>query len=929
MKKFITASLLLSSTLLASSAFAQSAMVKGTIINSKTSLAVANTEVAIQELKILVYTDAAGVFALNNIPYGSYTLKIGGNAATASEVKVLVDKEFVDLGSIIVEVSEEAVNYGSNQLPTVALEETEVNSEEDGISDQSISGILTASRDPYLQASAYTFGNFRYQLRGYNRNQLEVYANGLLMNDIEQGSAYWGLWGGLNDIFRNQSISFGLYPADDGFGGLQGLSSYNVTAANQRAQTRITYSRTNRNYRNRAMVTHSTGMLSNGWALTASASRRWAQEGYLPGTYYDGYGYFLGLSKKMGDKHMLHLTTFGSPTERGKAQGAMQEVIDLAGDNYYNPNWGWLDGEKKNSRINNSYQPVTILNWEYTPNSTTIYNLGVAYQTGYNKNSSLDWYNAMDPRPDYYRNLPSYYLYDPAGANIDMATEREAFYKNNPDKLQVNWDRIYQANMLNRQTFNGVTGARSVYIIGNDVEQYNKYSAFVNVKKQVNNHVNLMGGIQAQFQTTENFREVRDLLGGDYYVNLNQFAERTYLGNDVYNQNNLLEPNKVVREGDRYNYNYSNIFSKGFIFGQSTFNYQKLDGFIALRGGMESFQREGLYQNGLFIDNSYGASDVQKFLTYQMKAGLTYKIDGRNYLYASGLLGTEAPTFDNTFISPRTRNIVVDDITLEKMRSVEGGYLLKSPNVNGRLSAFATDINDVTDIKRFYHEDYRTFVNYVMQNVDMRMWGTEFALRAKLSPELSATLVGTYMQAFYNSRPDVSIVRDNDTISTIDKTTAYIKDYYLSVGPQTATTLGLNYRSKKYWYANVNFNYVDRSYISINPSRRTAEAVDGLEYEGELYNKILEQEKLPSAFTIDIFMGKSFALYKWNNKLFKYGTYLYINFGINNVLNNTNVMTGGYEQLRFDQAGRNPDRFKSKYFYGFGANYFLNVSLKF
>lgn len=928
MSKFIS-SLLVATTLVSSQAIAQSALLTGKIVNDKTTLPVANTEVTIPSLKIMVFTDANGEFSISNIPYGNYDLVIANSIKEPFVTKVAVQQPTVELGELKFAFSDEVANFNSSQLPTIALEDNEMSSDDDGSSDQSISGVLTASRDPFLQASAFTFSNFRYQLRGYNRNQLEVYANGLVMNDIENGGAFWGLWGGLNDIFRNQSITFGLQPAEDGFGGLQGATSMNVTAANLQKQTRISYAATNRMYRNRLMVTHNTGMMSNGWAMSLSVSRRWAQEGYLPGTYYDGYGYFFGLSKKINDKHSVHFTTFGSPTERGKAQGAMQEVMDLAGDNYYNPNWGYLNGDKMNARVNNSYQPVSMLNWEYTPNSNTIYNFGVAYQTGYNKNSAIDWYNAMDPRPDYYRNLPSYFNEDPAGANPEMALEREEYLRNNPDKLQINWDRMYEANRMNKQTINGVTGSRSVYIIGDDVEQYNKYSAFVNVKRKMSEHVNFMGGFNAQFQVTNNYREVKNLLGGDYYVNLNQFAERTYIGNDVYNQNNVLNPNQIVREGDKYNYNYTNLFTKGFVWGQTTFKYNKFDGFISARGGFESFQRDGQYQNGLFLDNSFGPSDVKKFMTYQVKAGATYKINARNFLYVSGMIGTDAPTFDNTFISPRTRNITIANAQLEKIKSIEGGYLLKTPFLNGRLSAFATDMNDVTDIKRFYHEDYRTFVNYVMTGVDMRMIGTEIALQAKLTPTLSATFVGSFMQAFYNSRPDVAIVRDNDTNSRVATSKAYIENFYLQAGPQTATTIGFNYRSPKYWYANVNFNYVDRNYVSINPSRRTIEAVEGLQPGTEQYNSIIDQEKLPSAFTVDLYIGKSFALNKLNSKLFKYGTYLYVNLGVNNVLNNKNVMTGGFEQLRFDQTGRNPNRFDNKYFYGFGANYFLNVSLKF
>jgi len=928
MSKFFTSSAIIAaSTLISANAIAQSALVKGKITNAS-GTAVSNTEVALPALKQLVYTDANGEFTFSQVPLGNYDMTVG-SGTNAFKTAIAVNKEVIELGTIEVVITEGASNFTSGQLPTIALEANEADGDDDGISDQSISGVLTASRDPYLQAAAYTFGNFRYQLRGYNRNQLDVYLNGLVMNDIEQGSAFWGLWGGLNDVFRNQSITFGLQPSEDGFGGLQGASSLNVYAANLQAQTRISYSRTNRNYRNRLMVTHNTGLMSNGWAISISASRRWAQEGYIPGTSYDGYSYFLGISKKFNSKHALHFTTFGSPTSRGKAAGAMQEVMDIADDNYYNPNWGYYFGEKRNARINKSFQPVAILNWEYTPNSSTIVNMGVSYQGGENSNSAIDWYNAMDPRPDYYRNLPSYYLYDPSGADPAAAERMDEFYKNNPDKLQINWDRMVQANQMNNQTINGVTGNRSVYIIGEDVEQYNKMSVFTNVKKSINQHINVYGGFTAQFQTTNNFRRVGDLLGGDYYVNLNQFAERTYIGNDIYNQNNLRNPNQIVREGDKYNYNYRNMFTNSFVWAQTTLKYNKFDAFIAAKGGFESFQRNGLYQNGLFSDDSYGASAVQKFGTYQVKAGATYKIDGRNYLYASGMIGTSAPTFDNTFVSPRTRNAVVANPQLEKVQSVEGGYLLKSPMFNGRLSAFASNINDATQINRFYHEDYRTFVNYVMTNVDMRTWGGEFALQAKLSPTLSATVVATYMQAYYNSRPDVTIIRDNDTAKSTPTSKAYIKDYYLSVGPQTATTLGINYRSPKYWYANVNFNYVDRNYVSINPSRRTVEAVDGLTPGSAEYNAIIDQTKLPSAFTVDLFFGKSFALNKVNKKIFKYGTYLYINIGVNNLLNNQKVMTGGYEQLRFDYTGRDPKRFDNKYFYGYGANYFINVSLKF
>lgn len=908
---------------------ADNSLLKGQILGNNNEPLV-EAEVVLKEQKSLAITDNQGRFQFSNLKNRNYTLIISQNAFQDS-VTVAVDKELVDLGTIKVSFNNSSWGMAPQQnvgMPTITLEESSASPDDENMSSQSISGILSASRDPYLSAASYTFGSLRYQIRGYKRNHLEVYMNGLLMNDLASGSAFFGQWGGLNDAFRNQSTTFGLNAADEGFGGLIGLTAIDATANSQRAQTRISYARANATYRNRLMITHSTGMMKNGWALSASVSRRWANEGYIPGTSYDGYSYYLGLSKKLNAKNMLHFTTFGAPTKRGKAMPAIQEAMDLMGSHYYNPNWGYLNGEKRNARINNTFQPVFMLNYEWKPNALTFINFAAAYQNGYNGNSALDWYNAQDPRPDYYRNLPSYYLLNPAGANEAAAEMIRKEWEENPEIGQINWNRLYETNRLNTETVNGVTGLRSLYVIGEDRDDVNKYNFAATGQRIINEHVSLQFGANYIHQRTESYRKMLDLLGGDFYVNLNQFAERTYIGNDEFNQNDLNNPNQIIKEGDRYQYNYIARYHKAFTWGQSMFTYDKIDFFASARFGFESFSREGLYKNGLFQQDSYGKSDQKKFFTYDLKAGATYKLDGRNYLFANGAFLTEAPSFDNTFFSPRTRNAAVTNPQLEKISSMEFGYLLNAPRLRGRLSGFVTESRDATRVLRYYNESFRTFVNYVMQGVDTRNLGMEFALQGKISPSLSATLVAAWTQAFYTSRPDIDIYRDNDTTSTIAGNTVYWKNYYVASGPQSAYTLGINYNSPKYWFANINFNYLNRNYLDVNPSRLTEEAVGLTPPNSPEWHRILDQEQLPGMFTIDLFVGKSFAL----NKLIKSiprGTMLFVNLGVNNLLNNKNNITGGFQQLRFDMASRNPERFPSKYFYGFGTTYFLNVSLKF
>jgi hypothetical protein len=108
------------------------------------------------------------------------------------------------------------------------------------------------------------------------------------------------------------------------------------------------------------MFTQSSGLMANGFAYSISFSKRWAQEGYVAGTFYDAYSYYLGISKKL-KKSTFNLISFGAPTRRGKVAPAVQEAYDLAGTNFYNPNWGYQNGEKRNAKVANSFQPRSLL----------------------------------------------------------------------------------------------------------------------------------------------------------------------------------------------------------------------------------------------------------------------------------------------------------------------------------------------------------------------------------------------------------------------------------------------------------------------------------------------------------------------------------------------------------------------------------------
>lgn len=905
----------------------EGSLIRGRLVMNKTEMPAIDVQLVIPALKLLVSTDGDGRFFFSRVPIGIHTIIVGGQIVRTDTLNIDVHNSVADLGNITVYPNDTSSSMPAYQIPTLTFDDNNEGVENGEVPTSKLASPLIASRDPFQSATAFVFSVYRFRPRGFDRSSQEVQINGAPMNDVETGGASWAQWGGLNDAFRNRSNTYGLHPSGYTFGGNNGSVYFDATALGQQKQTRITYSLSNRSYRNRIMFTKSSGLTTKGWAYSFSVSRRWAKEGYVPGTFYDGYAYYAGLSKQFkGGKHELHLTTFGSTTRRGKAAPVTLEAVEITDDKFYNPNWGYQNGEKRNARIADNFQPLTILNYEYRPSHSLRWETSLGYQFGKTRNSALDYYNGTSPRPDYYRYMPSYYVLnglDPALARFNTSQ-------------QIEWNDLYNVNYNNYDSVkdaNGIAGhtvygRRSVFVLYNDVDDIRKFSFNTNVEKVFNEHVTLASGIQAITQQTESYRQMVDLLGGDYYLNLNQFAKDATGQNFAYNQYDINTPNRIVKEGDKYNYDYITRFTRGAIWAQIIGNFNKADLFLSARVGYSDFSRDGLFRNGLFPYASYGKGDVLRFTTYDAKGGVTYKVDGRNFLFVNAGLTEDAPTVENTYISPRTRAYSVPDPKVEATSSIEAGYLMRTPKYNLRAVGYATDIKDAVEVRRYYSDFSNSFISYVMAGVNSRHTGLELAAEVKLTSTLAVTGVTSISQTFYTDNPSfVGLYGDNDSASTPVMRQVYIKNYYVAVGPQSAYSLGFNYRSRKFWYASTNFNYFDRNYISISPDQRSNEAIAGVPVGSELYNAILDQQALPPLFTLDASVGTSILLSKYTKNLPR-SSFLYVNMGISNVLD-AEVRTGGFEQLRYDFENVNPGKFGNKYFYGFGRNFFINLSLKF
>ncbi len=823
------------------------------------------------------------------------------------------------------------------QLPTINV--TLEGLEEDASSNSiGINGLLGATRDPFLEAAAFKFSAARFRIRGLNTENSELYLNGLPFNDLESGRVFFGQFGGLNRVTNGRLVSVGVDANEYGFGGIGGLASIDLRARSQQKQTRASYAISNRTYRHRIMGVHSSGLNENGWAYTISGSRRWADEGYIEGTSYDAYSYFLSVDKVFNDRHALNFVGFGTPSKRGRSSASVQEIYDLTDNNFYNPNWGFQNGEKRNARIANYHQPVLMLRHDFTPTDRWTVTTAMGYQFGRGGSTALDWFAGPDPRPDYYRKLPSFA--DPL--NAERVAEA---YRTDTDVSQIDWDRLYTANRNSLATIrnvngiegNDITGNRALYVVEDRRNDVRRFTFNTRFQVNVTDHSNITGGMSYQAQSTRNFKVLEDLLGAEFYVDIDRFAVFDAPPTSDFVQNDLSRRNRLVREGDVFGYDYNLETRQGEAWLQFDEQGKKIDYFFGASVGFSKFFREGAVQNGRFPVTSLGKSPRSNFMPYALKAGATYKIDGRNYLVFSGSYRERAPLARNAFASPRTRNQIVDNLSMEQAYGVEGGYILRTPSVKARFMGYYNRIdNELQNRSLFLDNAIRDatgatrggFVNYITNGLDTEYRGLEIAAEVKITPSLSATGVAALGQYTYQSRPIVTTYLDNFPTESASRQ-VFIKNFFVAGTPQTAGSFGLNYRSPKYWFLNVNVNYFDDIYADIFYERRTLAALSRVpdpQFSQEiipegsaLYDQIIDQEKFDSAITVDLFGGKSFKIDDH---------FIYFNIGVNNILDVTDFRSGGFEQSRFDFEGKDVDRFPNRYFYSFGRNYFVSLAFK-
>lgn len=719
--------------------------------------------------------------------------------------------------------------------------------------------MLNAYRDFFSQATDFSLSFARFRPRGYDQRLSSLSWNGVPLENWENGTHSWSVMGNLSSVAQG---------ADD-------LTTY---LADLQKGGRVGGSLSNRSYTYRAGA----GYAAKNFAV--DVSRRWGESLSIDGVSANSYSFFATVGGVFG-KHNIELALLYAPNERSGQRASTAEAYALTGNNLYNPAWGWQSGKRRNVRRNSTSQPIGIVTHTIDFTKKLKLHTTLSARVGSESRTALTWQNSPNPYPDYYRYMPSYQ----SDASLEQA------WRDDPSVSQLDFQNLYDIN--------GYNSPKAKYAIEErcrDVQQYRLASSLSGGV--------LSGGFELMYASNRNYKRIGDLLGAQYWLDIDAFVEQD---DDVkeLTQNNLLNPNFHARQGDVFGYDYTMTMKRagGWIAARKKWgNYSaSLQG----RTTVIDYQRDGHFEKENFAGaHSYGRSPLVRNYDYDFRAEGSYNSGGKFRANLAASYRTLAPAPSQLFVSSEYRNAILPKAVSEKVATLEFTADYRSEKFRAKGTLYYTSINDKTSLLNFYDDNIHQYTHYWMQSISQRYVGIEFSAEFNLCNNLSTAIALALSDNRYTSNPTATQWRESTGEELRTDETVYYENLHTSGSPQSVAVVALKYNPREF-SVTLTANYFDNNYIAVSPLRRTERTAAGLSK--------TPQEKLSGGVTLDLFAGRTFY-FKGNQSI---GIWM----GVNNLLNNRSLTTGGYESFRTVQSAASD----SRYYYALGINGFLSVTYRF
>ena len=554
-------------------------------------------------------------------------------------------------------------------LEQASAQDVLLKEEEDGW----IPGMLQTKNSAYFQLLQFNGYGIGWKYRGFE-NSSTLTINGIEWNSKKLGVDLNAAMFGIHTLSRTEKITTGFVPTENGLAASPVMRYVNMNASDFSKNITISNRFQPLTGSFQTNFIWSTGRLKKSWyaQLKLQHEQSFIQNPALGKRALKGFVF--NMHKSFTKHQYLNINFWYNHRYQTKQSPSVKEVLKLSENELYQPGWGWLDGEMVFPNAKTSNLPIVQVQYSRKINERHRFQVNWALVKGIQSVDGLDWTSVKDPRPDYYKYLPSYYQ--------DSAL-RALMHDNllqNPGKGQIDWMGLYSLNALSNEPVimgsnpNLILQKRAAVIVENRIDKQQTIAASMVYHSPIGKAGLLHAGINAQLEQHHFYKKVHDLLGAHYYVNINQFAEDALQIRTDVNQFDIENPNQIILQNQNFGYNYKALLMQTAAYLQSSWAFARFDIFAGVQFTGNSFKRVGLVKNGLFPLQSKGTSYTYHFTSPEAKLGVTYKLNGRHYFSVELLSAARAPLFDNVFVAPKMRSTVTDHISSEKISSVLLGY---------------------------------------------------------------------------------------------------------------------------------------------------------------------------------------------------------------------------------------------------------------
>ncbi len=551
------------------------------------------------------------------------------------------------------------------------------------------------------------WGDSEIYMRGFSSENVAVMVNGIPMNDMENGAVYWSNWQGLSDVTSMVQTQRGMGASKVSAPSVGGTINVITKGIDAKKGGSISYAMGNDGY-NKVAFSVSTGLMTNGWAITVLGSRTWGN-GYAQGTDFEGYNYFANISKRINDSHQLSFTAFGAPQTHYQRSAALtmaewnkvkQYMTDGKSFTRYNPTYGYDDfGNRKSADYNAYHKPQISINhvWQIDYKSSLSTVAYTSIGRGYGTNGEASTFSDGLTYSDF------------QGASYGILNTKFRRADGSFD-----YGQIYALNEASEYG--------SKLVLAENRNYHNWYGLVSTYQNRYLDCLDFYGGLDVRYYKGMHTAVISDLMGGDYFIDSSRSSKEP-------NPHEVATPGwqyEKLGVGDIVYRNYDGHVMQEGVFGQLEYDKDGISAFISGSISATSYWRVGHFY---YLDER---SETLTFMGGTIKAGANYNINDYNNVFLNVGYISRAPKFNGAFMTYNTSNAVNTEAKNEQVASVELGYGFHNEYVNVVINGYFTEWMDKTMTKTGSLSDPNQTKYYMnMTGVNARHMGIEVELKAK------------------------------------------------------------------------------------------------------------------------------------------------------------------------------------------------------